>query len=228
MRHFFWLVIGLSLSILACGKNSLVTETNLEGYDQGKKTAKIQHKLYKVKLENGKPGYRWENLVHLAKGSKLLRKTTRTAFFREDFTLFRSEKTFQKDAQVIKTRTEVEGGQIHIHSGETESSMQERVIEHVGPVFIDLHPAMYTKDVPKPGQSKSYPLLLEDQARIASVLVRFIGPEQFYENQRSYQALHYQIQDHNTVSDFDDYFIDPESKRVVKIQFGKMKFIEPP
>lgn len=221
--------LKLLLSVLiltglgAC--NRPVMETVLNGFDQGKRTMKLEYRFFKESIEGAPNGYRMETLFHFAIGNRATLKRERKAWLRDDFSLVKTEATKQENAEISKTKTWVEGDQIHILDTSPAGESSERLVRCSSPVLIDLHPLIYMRDLKQPGQEKSYLLLFEDEARVVDLNVRYVGPETIYEDNDAIPSLHYQVQVITSPDDFDDYFVDPKSGNILKIQFGLIKFL---
>ena len=220
------MILGLLLTLFHCNKPA--SEIILAGYDQGKRTMKLEYRVFNIKLDNGQRGKRMETLVHYAIGNRISLKTERTAMLHEDFSLYQSQSTKEKNQETSSVTSQVENNKILIDLTGPDGQVRQTTVDHKGPVFIELLPMLYTKDLKNPGGEKSYPVLLEEEGRVAQVKVRFVGPETFYENDKSQTGLHYQIQSLNNPAELQDIFVDAKTRGIMKIQFGKMKFIPPP
>ncbi len=205
--------------------NRPVMETVLNGFDQGKRTMKLEYRFFNDSLEGGSKGYRMETLFHFAIGNRATLKRERKAWLRKDFSLVKTEAVKQENTEITKTETWVEGNEIRIRDTPPTGEPTEKRVQHESPVLIELHPLVYMPDLKQPGQEKTYPLLFEDEARVVDLTVRYVGPETIYEDNQAIPSLHYQVQVITSPDEFDDYFVDPKSGNILKIQFGLIKFL---
>ncbi len=218
------LVILASLLFLtACG--GPMYESNLVGFDAGKRTMKMNYRINEAQFEDGSSGYRLDSENLHAIGNMSRRKTTRRAFLGKDFELRVSETTRIIDAQVIYIKSEVKNGQISISQTVDQQPATTKQLSHQGHVYADLPPILYARDLTNPGDEKHYAVLIESDAVIVNELVRFLGPETIFDNGREIETLHYEIQAPTDPVEFDQYFLDPNNKKIIKIQFGQIKFV---
>jgi len=216
----------LCLAVLAClSCGGPVMETKLNGFDQGKRTLKLNYILNDAKLDEGKKGYKLDTLVHYAVGTKVNHKTERQSYLNEDFSLVRTEVTARQNEDLARTHAEVKGSKIYVHREASGKEDQDFELDHIGPVFIEVHPLLYYRDLTKAGQSKTYPILNDEKGEIASVEIRYVGETQFYEDNVAHDAKHYQIQAVTKPDEYDDYYLDPKTGNIIKIEFGYIKFV---
>ena len=225
MSHLTKICSILCLAGIVAGCNRPVMETVLNGYDQGKRTMKMEFRFFNESLENGAKGYRLETLVHFAIGNRATLKRVRTTWLDKDFNLVKSEVENQENADISHTKTWVDGGKIHIETTGPDGKVNSQQLDHQGPVLLELHPLVYTHDLKIPGSTKTYPVLYEDEARVVPLEVKFLGPETLYEENQATPSLHYQIQAITSPDEYDDYYLDPKTRNIQKIQFGLIKFV---
>ena len=220
--QMIWLVLVLAMC-LSCG--GPVMETKLNGFDQGKRTLKLNYILNDTTLEDGRKGFKLDTLVHYAVGTKVNHKTERESFLNEDFSLVRTTSTARQNENLARTSAEVKGGKIHVHREASGKEDLDVELDHIGPIYIEMHPLLYYRDLTKPGQSKTYPILNDEEGQIASVEIRYVGETQFYEDNVAHDARHYQIQAVTKPDEYDDYYLDPKTGNIIKIEFGYIKFV---
>lgn len=212
-----------SLFLVHCGAPHW--ETILDGYDKGKKTFKVEWRLFNVNLENGEKGHRYEAVTHFAIGDKATRKLERTAFLAKDYTLVSSESVFQSDDKISKTKTTYQNGELRIERTDAEGKTENQTIAQDGPVYVELPAPLYRADLTKVDQEKVYPVIDESEGRVVPVKVVFKGGKRIYIENEELFANHYQIQSITAPEEFDDYYLDPKTGKIIKITFGMIEFI---
>lgn len=226
-RLLSFLFVPFFLLLLSCG--GPVMETKLDGYDQGKRVFKMNLILNKANTADGQTGYKLNNLVHYSQGTKVNMKTERESILNKDFSLSTTFSTYKDNQKSTRTSAEVKGGKILVRHQQEGKPEVTKEIDHVGPVFIELHPLMYFSEVTPQKPSKNYPALNinmdEDKVAVTSVEVRYVGEAQFYEDNIAYNSRHYQIQAVTAPEEYDDYYLDPKTGNILKIEFGMLKFV---
>jgi len=223
MRVARWLVVIGVMATLAC--SSTIHHNALVGFVEGKKAFKLDYRLSKYTFEDNSKGYLLENLQHYAVGSVSNRKIQRKAWLDERFSLrlTESHRTVNEDRTFV--RTLVRGERVHTVIQQGPNTLDEFMFQHQGPLYIELHPLMYANDLTEPGQEKTYMCLDEENGKVLPARVRYVGLEKIYEGGKAHQADHYQLEAITQPGSFDDYYLDPKSKDILRIQFGKIKFI---
>lgn len=202
-----------------------VHQISLFGFDSGRQTMKLEYLVYKQKYPDGSLGYRLEDTLIHGVGNMSHHRITRTAWLDRDFCLRRTESERIRNDQRSTIHSWVEDGVIHILTENDGQDPSESTVEYDAPVYIELHPLIYAAELRQPGWEKAYPILFEPEAAIRTLKVRYLGPEEILENKQSYSALHFQLQVISSPNEYDDYYIDPQTKKILKIQFGRIKFI---
>lgn len=216
---------------LACG--GPIMETKLDGFDQGKRVFKMNFLLEKAKTPVGEEAMSLKTLVHYSVGTKVSIKNERQALLKKDFSLISTTATNQSNRQGKNSSStmaaDVQGSKITVRHSKDGQPEKVQVLEHLGPVYIELHSLLYFNEVAKKDQAKTYPVLHVDdesgEAQVGSVEIRYLGEVQFYEDNVSYQSRHYQIQAITKPDEYDDYYLDIETGNILKIEFGFMKFV---
>lgn len=219
---------GLTVIFLLFGLHGCTRplfETELAGFDAGKRTLKLTYRLENTSLSDGTKGFRFDSLTLHSIGNISNRRTTRKALLHKDFSLYQSETTRVINDEVTHVRSTVQGDQITIETSHGQQAPQTQVVTRNGPVYVELISLMYAGDLTEPGKERTYPILLESAGQIVPVTVRYLGPETLYEDGTAYSVLHYELQAVTAPTEFDQYYLDPESKEILKIQFGQIKFI---
>lgn len=211
--------------LIGCGGPLYLTE--LVGFDAGKKTMKLSYRLEHAKLEDGRSGYQLESEVLHSVGTMSQHRTTRKALLGPQFELSQSEVTRVANDQVSYTKTRVAGSTIVIEKSQNSGPPSITKIDHPGPVYADLPPLLYANELTTPQQEKTYMVVDEAGGVITPALVRFLGPTKLFENGREIAALHFELQAITAPEEFDQYYLDPTTKKILKIQFGQIKFIPP-
>lgn len=221
---FLILAVLCLLVPMSCNRGP-VLETKLTGYDKGKPTFRMSYLLNKAKLDDGQPGYRIEGSFHHAIGDRSNNKVERKQLVKPDFSLVRSEMTNIKNQVTIKTTARVEGSTIFIDIQEDGGEVKSHELTYEGPVYADLHPLAYFRDLPDKGMTKNYTVLDDSKAQIGKVLVKNLGLKEFFEGERAITGIHFQIQVFSLPEEFDNYYLDPKTGNIIKIQFGQIKFL---
>lgn len=221
--RWLWMPTIILLLFTACGRP--IYETELAGFDSGKRTMKMAYKVYKEPLDDGQTGFRLENKQLYGIGNVSDRRTLRTAIVTSRFHLVRSDTTRVVNADVTHTQSWVEGDVAYVRTSENDVETASFDVKLDGPVYADLHPLLYSAELTQPGAEKYYSVLYELDGTLRDVLVRFVGPTKIYEEGRSIDVLHYQLEAITEPGEFDNYYVDPKSKGILKIQFGQIKFI---
>lgn len=220
------IIIGTTcclLFLLACNKPAV--SNTLTGFDQGKKRFEITNALFHVELDNGKRGYRYESTTRYAKGSKTNLSTERTAMLNKDFSVYQSTSTHTKGDAVTTYQVSTNEDGLTMTITDPAGAERNVTLPSTEPVLVELIPMHYANDLKLPNSEKSYRVLYEVGERLVDVNVKFVGPETLYEGEKPTTSLHFKIQAVTSPSEYDDYYIDPKTKAILKIQFGQIKFV---
>lgn len=224
MKKLQVLTISLLAMLLCISCGGTVMETKLNGFDQGKLTLKFNLILKDAKTPAGAKAYKLDSLVHHAIGTKSNLKTERQTLLNEDLSLLETTMTSWVNKDISKFSATVEGGRIMVKSQEAGKPNETKELNHVGPIYAELHPLLYFRDLTKKGDSKTYPILTST-GDIRSAEVRYIGEAKFYEKNKAHNSRHYKIQSITQMDEYDDYYLDPKTGNIIKIEFGNIKFV---
>ncbi len=209
----------------ACG-NAVLQHTEMIGYEQGKKRIEYTAELFRTTLSAGGKGYRLETHIRYSRGIRDRLETIKTQYMKQDFTLDRVEKKRIHNEVVTETKFYLEGGNVVFWQKMGDEAPVEEKIPVEGKVFSELHPLLYAKELNQPGAEKSYPVFQESTREIRPLAVRQVGSQTVHEDGETYPAIHYQIQAAGRPpGEFHDYFVDPETKQIVKIDTGGLQFL---
>lgn len=209
--------------MLSCGR--AIQETTLHGYDKGKKIMQLEYRIFNVKLDNGKQGKRLESSVHYALGNRKTVKTNRVAWLHENFSLYKTEASSEKNKEISTTKSWTTNEKIFVENVDAKGKHHSHEIDLVQPVFIELHPLLYLEDLKTPGTEKIYPILREEEGQIVNLTVKFDGPKTITIKDKVKPCLLYRIQAVTNPDEYDNYYIDPKTRNIAKIQLGSIKFI---
>lgn len=216
------LVFSLFLSTLSC--SDLVTENTLYGYDRGKKTFKLETRLSFQKYADAPNGFRYESTNFWGVGNKNTRKTIRKTWLNPDFSLRRSEKREENNQKITMTEIVREGDLVKIVKRLNGQILFEKSTPVEGPVFVEVMPEMFARDLKTQGDKITYPVLDDQRGTITNMEVRFLGPQKIPVNDKDRETLYFQLQAITAPDEYDNYFIDPESLKILQISFGEIRF----
>jgi len=216
-------VLSILLFILAC--TDLVSKNTLYGYDRGKKTFKLETSLNLQKYAGEKTGYRYEETNYWGVGNKNSRKTVRKSWLNSDYSLRRSEKEEMINGKSIKTMISTSENEITIEKFQDTRKVLEKSIKSDQPVFVEILPEMYVRDLKAKGDEKVYTVLNDRKANLANLKVRCLGEQSLTVNEESRVVIHYQLQVISSPGEYDNYYIDPDTCEILQISFGDIRFV---
>ncbi|PIE89001.1 MAG: hypothetical protein CR997_13465 [Acidobacteria bacterium] len=216
------LCLVMLFSFFSCSDQ--VGENLLYGYDRGKKTFKLETTLTVQRYTDATVGYRYESTNYWGVGNKSSRKTVRTAWLNKDYSVRRSEKTETINGNLVHTHIERQDDTLTIKRIMDRKVISEKKVKVKEPVFVELLTQMYVRDIQEKGESKRYPVLNDKHAMISPLEVRFLGPQTVDINGESMELNHYQIQALAAPKEYDNYYVDPDSMKILKITFGDIVF----
>ncbi len=206
--------------ILACG--GPIQETEMVGYEKGQKRMEYLSKIYAG--QDGK-GYRLETHIKYSKGAADQMESIKTEYLNKDFSLNRVEKKLIRNKVVSETRIHLEGNQLVLWKKQGDMDPEEKKVSVNLPVFSNIHPLLYVKELTKPGAEKSYPVFQEQELDVRPMTVKYIGPKTIVEGGKNYTCIHFKMSTLRNPKLFDDYFVDPKTKEIIKISSGDLQFV---
>lgn len=186
---------------------------------------RLEYRVYRQNYRDGTPGYRIESLNHHGIGNRTVRRMERTLWVDRQFHLKSSVLMRRENDVVSEVRTWWDDGEILVEISRNGHTEKNHRIPREQPVYLLLHPLMYAEELTQPGQTRSYDVLLEEPGLIQPVRIRYVGEDDLFENGQQMHVRHYQLEAATALGEFDDYYIDPDTTRIIKIQFGQIKFI---
>ena len=217
-------VLILSILFLACGSRSL-QETVMDGFEDGSLRMKYSSKIAATTLKNGKKGYLLETHTTYSVGDMDRLETKKSTVMKLDFTLHSVEKTRVRNEATTETRYSLENGQILFWIKQGDQPPAEQTVPVEGPVFSDVHPLLYSRDLTEPGSEKAYPVFDEASLTIKQMTVKFVGPKNLIQEGKPTPSLHFQLENIGNPGMFSDYFLDPKTKRIIKIETETLEFL---
>lgn len=213
-----WIVAILFLCLVSCNSTHSV---ELNGFDQGKHTMIFEFKLKKQKLPDGTRGFVLDSRQKRGVGSTGVYEVKRRATLNGKWQLIQSESFVTVNDVVTQVQTKVTGNKAVIQKIGQKTETFEVDLE--GPIYIEMHPQMYGTELTEPSTQKSYTVLNELDAVTQTVNVRFLGQKFMMLGTEEKQALFYQIE--VVPTQWDDYYLDPDTLEILKIEFGQIQFL---
>lgn len=214
-----WFVAILILCLFSCGSTHTV---ELNGFDQGKHTMMFELELKKQKLPDGTRGFILNSRNKRGVGTTGVYEVRRKATLNSKWQLIQSESFVTVNDVVTQIQTKIEGNKALIQKiGPKKTENTE--VELEGPVYIEMHPQMYGTELTEASTQKSYTVLNELDGVTQTVNVRFFGPKVLMMGNEEKQSLFYQIE--VVPTQWDDYFLDPKTLKILKIEFGQIQFL---
>jgi len=209
-------------ALLRCGQMP-IQDVELIGYEKGVKRMIYHSTIYADKVAEAK-GYRLETKIDYSVGAIDRRSYQRTTYMTEDFALVRSQaERVINDIKVV-SQTWVEDGQVVLRK-DVDGKVSEDRAPFSGVVYGDVHPLLYTKDLTQPGAEKRYPIFSEENMSVRPVAVKYAGAAMIDLNGERVRTVRYQIESSANPGAFDDYFVDPKTKEIVKIDYEQIQFL---
>jgi hypothetical protein len=217
------IAIPLLLLLAACGGPD--HQVTLNGFDRGNHTMKFEFKLFRQKYPDGSRGYRLESLQAQGTGAAPQRRIHRVAQLDSNFFLLSSRSERQDAQTTVVIESSYRPGLLVLTTRVGDGQPEAREIVLDKPVFIELHPWMYGRQLREPGTETTYSVIDEQNGALRPVTVRYSGPTRLLRAGAEIPVRHFQIQ---VVPDqWDDYYLDPETLAIEKIQFGMIQFLPP-
>ncbi|MCB1050958.1 MAG: hypothetical protein H6510_09975 [Acidobacteria bacterium] len=217
-KHILWLVF-----LFCCGGSD--HKVVLYGYDQGKHTMKFQFEVFKEKRPDGSTGFRLESVQSQGVGTISRNQITRVAHLNQHWGLIDSKVDRVENDKRLTIRSNYANGKTHIEIQLNDQTPKIMEVASEHPPLIELHPLMYGREVTTAGSQKTYTWLDEGKGSLTSSVIRFVGPEKLLMAGKEINTLHYQIE--VVPQQFDDYYLEPGSLKILKIQFGLIQFLPP-
>lgn len=218
----YFMSTTMILTLFSC--TDKVGTNSLFGYDRGKKTLKLDTALFLQKYADTTSGYRYESTNFWGVGTKNSRKTVRKAWLNKDYSLRRTEKTEMKNNDAIITEAVREGDEVIVTRRKGMNVLFEKKTKVSGPVYVELLPQMYVRDIQTKGESVTYAVLNDRNIVITPIEVRFLGSQTLVVNEKERDVNHYQIQVLTSPNEYDNYYVDPDKMQIVQIKFGDIIF----
>lgn len=214
-------MVGL---IAACGGSGTLYETNLDGFDNGKRTMKLNYTLTKATSENGAT-MKIDYLFRFSQGTKVRRSKKRTTYVNADYHLVETTAVGSRGVGETTWTSVIQDG--HIVTTETKKGAQpeEFKVPVNGPVYSNVFPLMFYRDLRNQGDEVTYNIYNEVDREIAPFKVRYLGETKAYVKSIAIPARHYQVQMSPGREEYQDYYLNPKNGKVIKMGFGKIEFL---
>ncbi len=223
-QKLIFLSLAACLLLISCGSNSSLYEANLDGFDNGKRTMKLSYDLTKVGEDSG-AAMKIDYMFQFSQGTRVRRSKKRTTLVDKDYHLISTTADEVRGLSETKWTTKIVDGHLVTTAVEKGGDTREIKVPVTEPVYINVFPLMFFRDLRKAGDEISYPIYLENEEKIAPIKVRYIGETRVYIKSISVPARHYQVQMQPEREEYQDYYLNPKTGAIVKMAFGKIEFL---
>ncbi|CAM2007174.1 hypothetical protein [Acanthopleuribacter pedis] len=218
------LIAALALLAVACGGNANLYETRLDGFDNGKRTMKLTYNLTKASSQEG-ASMRIDYLFQFSQGTKVRRSKKRTTLVNADYHMVHTNAVEIRGPGQTTWDSKIEDGFIVTTETKKGGETREVKIPVEGPVYSNVFPLMFYRDLRNKGDEIAYNIYFEVDEKVAPIKVRYIGETKAYVKSIAVPARHYQVQMGADSDDYQDYYLNPQNGKVIKMAFGKIEFL---
>lgn len=223
-QKLIFLSLAACLLLVSCGNNNALYEARLDGFDNGKRTMKLSYELTKATDENG-AAMKIDYLFQFSQGTKVRRSKKRVSFVDKDYHLIATSADEVRGLSETKWSTKIVDGHLVTTAAEKGGETREFKVPVTEPVYINVFPLMFYRDLRKAGDEISYQVYLESEEKVAPIKVRYIGETRVYIKSISVPARHYQVQMQPEREEYQDYYLNPKTGAILKLAFGKIEFL---
>ena len=200
--------------------------TELHGYQDGKLRAKYITKLVHHRLPDGSNGLMLTSEFKFSVGTRSRVNSTTKVIMKDDYTFVSSDRVRVENDDRTEVNMVRSGDVVKVVKKDKNGSKEESS-PVTGPAYAEVHPLLYAKELTKAGEKKAYPIFYEPIRIIVPMTIKNMGLVTISEGEETISCIRYGIKSLATSKGYDDYFVEKDTHRLVRINTPDMQFSLP-